>query len=420
MVEEMKVKEGYKQTEIGVIPVDWNVNTLDNIGTFKKGKGIARKELATEGVPCVLYGDIYTKYNYTTDKLFSFISKKIATKSTEIFKGDVLFAGSGETIEDIGKSFAYLGEETAYAGGDIIIMSPYNCDPIFLGYVTNSPKINQQKSKLGQGSSVIHIYSSNLKRIQIPEPPLAEQQAIATALSDIDNLITSLEKLIDKKQKIKQGTMQQLLTGKKRLPGFAGEWIKVTLSDIGSFESGSGFPTRFQGEKNEEIPFYKVSDMNNLGNNRFMFKANNYIKDNVRKLIGAKIIPANSIVFAKIGAAVFLERKRILSRDGCIDNNMMAFTCNNFKCDYSYIYLIFKNIRLSDYANITALPSLSSKEIGLIEVRIPNSIKEQKAITSIISDMDSEIEALEKKLIKYKTIKQGMMQELLTGRIRLV
>lgn len=128
------------KAEIGTIPQEWKVSRLDEIGTFKKGKGIARKDLIREGIPCVLYGEIYTKYHYFTDKLSSFISKEIADRSEKIKNGDLLFAGSGETAEEIGKSFVYLGNEDAYAGGDIIIMSPQKGHSLFLGYVTNHRK----------------------------------------------------------------------------------------------------------------------------------------------------------------------------------------------------------------------------------------------------------------------------------------
>jgi type I restriction enzyme S subunit len=187
------VPEGYRMSEVGVIPEDWEVKSLENIGLFKKGKNIPKKDLISEGVPCVLYGEIYTEYNFTSNKLNSFIPHAIAQQSTSINKGDILFAGSGETAEEIGKCFTYLGDEKACAGGDINIFCPLNDDSTFLGYLLNSVQVNKQKSNLGQGSSVVHIYSSSLKTILIPLPLLPEQQAIASALNDVDALITALE-----------------------------------------------------------------------------------------------------------------------------------------------------------------------------------------------------------------------------------
>jgi type I restriction enzyme S subunit len=148
------------------------------------------------------------------------ITSKIRhTHSFALKKGDILFASSGETAEDIGKCFAYLSDEKAVAGGDIIILRPKNeYDPTFLGYILNSSTAVGQKSFMGQGSSVFHIYSSNLSQLILPFPPtLAEQTAIATALSDMDAEIEQLEAQLAKYRQLKRGMMQELLTGRKRL-----------------------------------------------------------------------------------------------------------------------------------------------------------------------------------------------------------
>jgi type I restriction enzyme S subunit len=159
--------------------------------------------------------------------------------------------------------------------------------------------------------------------------------------------------------------------------------------------------------------------MNNQGNDTFMINANNSISEIVRKRIGANIFPKNTIVFAKVGAAIFLERKKILIRDSCIDNNMAGYILDK-EVDNKYIYYFLHSIKFSDLASTTALPSLSGDVLNKIQILLPSKIDEQQAIATILSDMDSEIEALETKLEKTKQIKEGMMHELLTGRIRLV
>jgi type I restriction enzyme S subunit len=272
-----------------------------------------------------------------------------------------------------------------------------------------------------------------LSRVILLIPPTkTEQQSIATALSDVDNLITSLEQLIEKKKAIKQGTMQELLTGKRRLKGFGEgkgykqtelglipeDWEVKRLHELGKFQSGIGFPLHLQGKHQEVIPFYKVSDMNNNGNEVFMLNSNNYISQKVLIELGATLIPRSSIVFAKIGAALFLERKRLLLVDSLIDNNMMAIIADIDTIDTKYLYYLLINIKLSKYANTTALPSINRNDIGEINLKIP-TLYEQQAITEVLTNMDSEIENLETKVNKYKQIKQGMMQNLLIGRIRL-
>jgi type I restriction enzyme, S subunit len=195
----------------------WTETTLAQIGTFKKGRNIPKSALIADGLPCVLYGEIYTRYDNITYQLDSHVPLDIAKNSVAIYHGDILFAGSGETLEDIGKCVAYIGADTAYAGGDLIILTPQECDSVFLGYLLNSAQIQEQKSNLGQGSSVIHIYTSNLSKIVIHLPPLKEQQAIGTVLSDIDEEISALEAQREKTIVLKTGMMQELLTGKTRL-----------------------------------------------------------------------------------------------------------------------------------------------------------------------------------------------------------
>lgn len=195
----------------------WVVKRLGEVGSFKKGGNIPKSSIVNEGLPCVLYGEIYTKYDCYSDTLFSRIPEYQSKLSIEISYGDVLFAGSGETAEDIGKCFSYLGKEKAFAGGDIIIFSPQNTSSLFLGYLLNSSEVVKQKSIRAQGSSVYHIYPRDLKEIILFLPSLPEQTRIATILSNMDEEITALEKQLNKYRQLKQGMMQNLLTGKIRL-----------------------------------------------------------------------------------------------------------------------------------------------------------------------------------------------------------
>lgn len=263
------------------------------------------------------------------------------------------------------------------------------------------------------------LNASILRALRLPIPLLPEQRAIATALSEADALIDSLDRLIAKKHAIKQAAMQQLLTGQTRLPGFSGEWETKRLGEIGRFRGGTGFPTIFQGKASGKYPFFKVSDMNKEGNAVFMEESSNYINEGTRKQLGAQAFPAKSIVFAKVGAAVFLERKKILSKASCLDNNMAAFAIEYPAADYRFIYYVFLNTSLGELVSTTALPSLNGKILASIECRIPSS-KEQSAIATTLSDLDAEIDALERRRDKTRQIKQGLMQQLLTGRVRLV
>lgn len=193
----------------------------------------------------------------------------------------------------------------------------------------------------------------------------------------------------------------------------------VTAGEVGSFRGGSGFPVRFQGRKSGELPFFKVSDMNRPGNELFMVRANNYVGEDARKSMGAVRIPAGAIVFAKVGAAVYLERKRILGQDSCIDNNLAAFVVDDSRYDVRFLHYLLSDFRLSSLVATTALPSLNGTQLRSIPLRVPATLEEQREIARLLSSADALIASLERIIAKKKAMKQGMMQQLLNGRTRL-
>jgi type I restriction enzyme S subunit len=195
----------------------WDDERLGRIGAFSKGKGIRKDQVQSHGVPCVRYGEIYTRHNDYVRCFYSFITPEVAKDSRRLRKGDLLFAGSGETAEDIGKCVAYLGDEEAYAGGDTIIFSPVDSDSMFLGYLMNHASIAEQRACMGQGDAVVHISARSLADLRFRVPPREEQAAIAGVLSDMDAEVEALEARLTKTRLLKQGMMQELLTGRTRL-----------------------------------------------------------------------------------------------------------------------------------------------------------------------------------------------------------
>jgi type I restriction enzyme S subunit len=196
---------------------DWEVKRLGEIGTFSKGQGIRKDEVVADGIPCIRYGEIYTRHNDYIRDFQSFIPAEVAAQSQRLRKGDLLFAGSGETAEEIGKCVAFLSEKEAYAGGDIVILSPFGQDSLYLGYLMNHSSVSSQKARMGQGDAVVHISARNLGQLHLRLPLLLEQTAIASVLSDMDAEIAALEQRRDKTRDLKQGMTQELLTGKTRL-----------------------------------------------------------------------------------------------------------------------------------------------------------------------------------------------------------
>lgn len=196
------------------------------------------------------------------------------------------------------------------------------------------------------------------------------------------------------------------------------DWSLVAAGEIGRFRGGSGFPTKHQGGISGMHPFFKVSDMNNEGNETYMRTANNYIGETTRKALGANLFQKNSIVFAKVGAAVFLERKKILAQQSCLDNNMAAYELDEKKADYRFIHYRLLHTKFGDLVSTTALPSLSGAVLYKISFPLP-SLPEQRAIATALSDVDALLTKIDQLIGKKRDLKQAAMQQLLTGQTRL-
>ena len=262
-------------------------------------------------------------------------------------------------------------------------------------YLTNIEKIF--RGNANQAS----ITLLDLFKFEIPMPKCdKEQKAIAEALCDTDNLISSLEKLIDKKKKIKQGAMQQLLTGKKRLPGFSGEWNEYKITDIAIVGRGRVISHREINNSIEKLyPVYSSQTSN----------------EGIMGYIDSYDFEGDYITWTTDG----VNAGKVFYRSGKFNCTNVCGTIKLIQFNHEFVSMALDNVTDKYVSKNLANPKLMNDVMKNIEIALP-SIEEQKAIAQILSDMNAEIEALEEKLEKYKTIKQGMMQELLTGRIRLI
>ena len=376
------------------IPDGWEVKKLGEIGNFFKGKGIKKDELCNNGLPCIIYGQIYTSYEFYTDKFISFIPTNLKPYTTEIYKNDILFAGSGETKEEIGKSIAYIGKEFAYAGGDIIILRQNKVQSLFITYYLNSMG-RKQLNRLGQGDSVVHIYKSTLENVKIPVPPLDEQKKIADILSLWDKAIQQTKELIAYKETQKKGLMQNLLTGKKRLHGFNEKWKTIKLGEICNITTGKLDANAM--DKNGIYPFFTCA--------KEVYKINTFAFDTEALLISGN------------GANVGYIHYYI----GKFNAYQRTYVLNNFK-----EYIIFLKYYLENYLHIRIdkekksgnTPYITLDTISKMNLLIPQTHMEQKAIADILLKADEEINLLNKQLDLYMEQKKGLMQNLLTGKIR--
>ncbi|MEI7748706.1 MAG: restriction endonuclease subunit S [Chlorobiaceae bacterium] len=211
-----QIKQGAMQKLLN--PKDgWEKVKLGSLGVFLKGSGVKRDESLSGNIPCIRYGEIYTKHKDYIKAFDSWISSEVAATATRIKCGDILFAGSGETKEEIGKCVAFVDDIDAYAGGDIVILRPNNANSLFLGCYLNTESVNRQKASKGQGDAVVHIGSNALADIDLIIPPVEEQAVVASVLFDMDAEIGALEAKLEKIRQLKQGMMYNLLTGKIRM-----------------------------------------------------------------------------------------------------------------------------------------------------------------------------------------------------------
>ena len=203
---------------LGQVPVHWAIRRLAQIGTISKGGGGNKDDEVSAGIPCIRYGDLYTTHNSFIEKSRSFVSKEKARKYTAIKYGDVLFAGSGETIDEIGKSAVNLMRQDACCGGDVILFRPtQQIEARYLGYALDCRQAATQKATMGRGITIMHIYGTQMKYLTIPIPPLDEQSAIVRFLDNADRhiqrYIRARQKLIALLAEQKQAIIHQVVTG---------------------------------------------------------------------------------------------------------------------------------------------------------------------------------------------------------------
>lgn len=414
----------FKDTEVGRIPEDWQLDRLKENFEFKANNTLSRDALSESGIiQDVHYGDVLIKYGSYLDvhkDSVPYISDSGFKASSFISDGDVIIADTAED-ETVGKATEVInvGSNKLVSGLHTMWLHPIKQEKYalgYLGYAFNASIYHNQLLPLMQGTKVISVSKSAIKDTYIVHPSKSEQSRIATTLSTIDNLISELGKLIEKKRAIKQGAMQQLLTGKKRLKGFNEPWVEKTICDCFEVYDGT-HQTPYYVENG--IPFYSVENV--TAND---FKHTKYISEEEHNLLTAKYrMRKGDVLMTRIGSigvckyidwnvnASYYVSLALLKPKSNIHAPFFCFasTSKVFKDDIKLRSLLF------------AIPlKINLNEIAKVKFLCPQNITEQQAIASVLTFMDKEISAIEAKKAKYETIKQGMMQQLLTGKIRLV
>ena len=245
---------------MGSVPVHWETPNIGQIGTLAKGTGGNKEDELPIGMPCVRYGDLYTTHKYFIENTRSFISPEAVGQYTKITSGDVLFAGSGETVGEIGKSAVNLLRGPAYCGGDVILFRPHgHLLPRYAGYMMDCGPIAHQKATMGRGFTVYHIYSRQLKYLRVPIPPSEEQATIVRFLDHVDEqiqrYIAGKERLIALLEEERRALVHQAVTrgldpsirlkpsGVDWLGDVPEHWGIRRLKTVGAMKSGEGITT---------------------------------------------------------------------------------------------------------------------------------------------------------------------------------
>lgn len=431
---EQKIPQGYKQTEVGVIPEDWLVEPLENFTSFIS-YGFTNPMPTTSSGPYMITakdidnGQIQYKGARTTDTL---AFNKLLTPKSKPKKGDLLLTKDGT----LGR-LALVDDQLICINQSVAILRPnHKIVAQFFKLLLESPLYQERMFDDAGGSTIKHIYITIVNKMPLGLPANhKEQTLIATALSDVDNLISELEKLIAKKQAIKTATMQQLLTGRTRLPQFAlhkdgtpkgtkpselGEipedWDAIKMGDLAKIQRGASprpIDSPIWFERNSTVGWLRISDVT---------KTSKYLTETTQSLselgiANSRFVPENNLVMsicATVGKPI------ITKKDLCIHDGFVVF--NGLSVNQDFMYYILKELEdeWSKQGQTGSQMNLNTDLINGTYVAVPKDKTEQTAIATILSDMDEELQALEQRLGKTRQIKQGMMQELLTGKTRLM
>ena len=418
----MELREGYKQTEVGVIPEDWGSRKLGELATFRTGpfgSALHKSDYTSSGIPIVnpmhiLDGEIVPTQSMT-------LTEAAATALSEfrLKAGEVVIGRRG----DMGRCAVVRAEHAGWlcGTGSMIVRPSAGLETRFLQRVLSSPVVISAIEDTSVGSTMINLNQATLGGLTIQVPPVAEQRAITTALSDVDALLAKLDQLITKKRDLKQAAMQQLLTGQTRLPGFSGKWEVKRLAHIAQINPGINKPV---SEMGTGVLYVTVQDL---------YSGNSV---NIERLSRIRLSVQETVLYAlQPGDIVF--GKSSVKRDGIAYPSIFRgasepAVCTGFSyrarvlpdlADSNYVFyaLRWEPTRkwLIEHSQASALTNINKAISDAIPISMPE-LAEQTAIASVLSDMDAELAALEARRNKTRALKQGMMQALLTGHIRLI
>ena len=392
----MELMPGYKRSDVGVIPEDWDVLPLGECLVSRPSYGINAAAVPySDALPVYIrITDISEDGRFSPDKLVSVKSEQAG--NYYLSDGDIVFARTGASV---GKSYRYDPKDGALVFAGFLIRVRPDANkllPAFAAAYVTTGNYWRWVRLMSMRSGQPGINGNEYSQLPIPLPLLPEQRAIAKALNDVDELLATLDQMIGKKRDLKQAAMQQLLTGQTRLPGFSGEWVGKRLEELCAMKSGEGITAK-NIDTYSEYPCYGGNGLRGF-TTRFTHDGNYCLIGRVGALCG-NLVNVSGKFFASEHAIV------VTALDGV---------------DISWLTLALGTLALNRRSESSAQPVLTVSKLRPLELKAPPTKEEQSAIALALAEMDAEISTFEARREKTRNIKQAMMQELLTGRTRLV
>lgn len=413
---------------------------LAELGEFSRGRGGTKRDARPHGLPCVRYGDLYTKHDCVIREFDSFITPTASLNYTRLAHGDVLFAASGETHTEIGKAATFVGDEEAYGSSDMVIFRPgADADPTFIGYAVNTESAARYKARFGQGSSVIHISSTNLAGLPVFCPPLPEQRRIAEILDTLDEAIRKTEAVIAKLEQMKQGLLHDLLTrgidenGELRDPErhpeqfkdsplgrIPRQWEVQVLRDVAEVRSGIAKNSNRSVSDPVWVHYLRVANVQD-----------GYLDlDEMSKIrigrteMARYAVQADDVLMNEGGDLDKLGRGAVWrgEYEPCVhQNHVFVVRCGpgilpDFLDAWTGAPAARRYFMITG-KQTTNLASINKTSLSKLPVVVP-SLREQERIVSGLHGVDSQISLECAEREKLCTLKHGLMNDLLTGRVR--
>lgn len=424
------VKKGYKQTEVGVIPEKWTVSTIGAIADVKTGpfgSALHAEDYVQDGTPIITVEHLGE--TGLTHQNLPKVSEKDRHRlfAYSMQEGDIVFSRVGSVDRN---AYVTAIENGWLFSGRILRLRAKNekLSTQYLGYYFKSEDTKERIRNVAVGQTMPSLNTKLMNAFKVVLPTIEEQKDIAALLSNMDTFISALEKQISKKKAIKQGAMQELLTGKRRLPGFSGEWETFVFGDLFDFISNNAF-TRAQlsdsgkvknihygdiltkfgayiSADSNEIPYIEREiDLSRFAEKSYLQSGDIVIADTAEdETVGKALEVINVECPVLAGQHTLLCRPKV-----CFSEKFLGYYLNT-ACYHDQLLPFIVGTKVS---------SISKASVAQTRLAMPK-YEEQQAISCILSDMDDDITELEKKLAKYRQVKQGMMQQLLTGKIRIL